>query len=136
VLLRTFYEAALVDDRLGPVFQTAEMRLETHLPRIVAFWEVTLLGTNTYSGSPLALHRQAAAASGLGQAHFTRWLALWERTVATLFTGPIATRAVTEAQRMAVGMLRDLERHPAADTPGTSAIGSLRDAALDPSDAS
>jgi hemoglobin len=112
-LLASFYEVALADELLGPVFRTAGMRLETHLPRIVAFWEVTLLGTNTYTGSPLTLHRRAAAASGLGEEHFARWLTLWERAVASLFVGPTADRAVDEAKRMAVGMLRDLHRHPA-----------------------
>lgn len=110
-LLAAFYGAALLDQLLGPVFRTAGVRLETHLPRIAAFWEVTLLGTGTYTGSPLALHRRAAAASGMGKAHFARWLLLWERTVTSMFTGPTATRAVTEAERMAAGMLRDLHRH-------------------------
>jgi hemoglobin len=110
-LLQSFYEAALTDELLGPVFRTSGMRLETHLPRIVAFWEVTLLGTNSYTGSPLALHRQAAVASGLGEEHFARWLNLWGETVASLFAGPTAERAIAEAKRMAVGMLRDLHRH-------------------------
>lgn len=117
-LLRTFYEAALSDELLGPVFRTAGMRLETHLPRIATFWEVTLLGTGSYTGSPLALHRLAAEASGLGQAHFDRWLLLWRRTLATMFAGPTATRARTEAERMAIGMLRDLHRHPAQHDVG------------------
>ena len=56
-LLKTLYRAALLDDLIGPVFWTAGMRLETHLPRIAAFWEMTLLGSGTYTGSPLALHR-------------------------------------------------------------------------------
>jgi hemoglobin len=111
-LLRAFYDAALDDGLLAPVFRAAGMRLETHLPRIAAFWEVTLLGTGLYTGSPLALHRRAAAASGLGGPHFARWLLLWERTVRSMFAGPTATCAITEARRMAVGMLRDLKRHP------------------------
>ena len=56
-LLKTLYRAALLDDLIGPVFWTAGMRLETHLPRIAAFWEMTLLGSGTYTGSPMALHR-------------------------------------------------------------------------------
>lgn len=110
-LLQTFYAAAARDALLGPVFETAGMRLETHLPRLPAFWELTLLGTGTYTGTPLAVHRNAADASGLGEAHFARWLVLWARTVTAMFTGPTATGAMTEAQRMAAGMLRDLHRH-------------------------
>ena len=133
-LLGTFYRAALLDDLLGPVFRTAGMRLETHLPRIGAFWEMTLLGSGTYTGSPLALHRQAAAASGLGETHFARWLLLWEGTVRSMFVGPTASRAVTEAERMAVGMLRDLRRHPAKAGEATG-LRELRIAASEPADA-
>jgi len=133
-LLGTFYRAALLDDLLGPVFRTAGMRLETHLPRIAAFWEMTLLGSGTYTGSPLALHRQAATASGLGEAHFARWLLLWEGTVRSMFVGPTASRAVTEAERMAVGMLRDLRRHPAKAGEATGRR-ELRIAASEPADA-
>ena len=122
-LLRAFYGAALLDELLEPVFRVAGMQLEMHLPRIAAFWETTLLGTGNYIGSPLALHRRAAAASGLGQPHFDRWLQLWERTVTSMFTGPTATRAVAEAERMAVGMLRDLHRHPGEPEGALGATG-------------
>lgn len=124
-LLGAFYGAALLDELLGPVFRTAGMRLETHLPRITAFWEMTLLGSGVYTGSPLALHQRAAAVSGLGEAHFARWLLLWEGTVRSMFAGPTATRAVTEAERTAVGMLRDLNRHPDRDGHPTSVISVL-----------
>lgn len=118
-LLRAFYGMALRDGLLGPVFQTAGMRLEKHLPRITSFWEVTLLGTGTYAGSPLAVHRQAAAVSGLGEAHFARWLVLWGRTVTSMFSGSTATRALADAERMAAGMLRDLRFHAAQQDGAT-----------------
>jgi hemoglobin len=124
-LLRAFYSAALLDGLLGPVFDRAGMRLETHLPRIGAFWEVTLLGTGDYTGTPLALHRQAAAVSGLGEAHFARWLLIWESTVTSMFTGPTASRAISEAQRMSVGMLRDIRSHPEEHQPTVRSVQAL-----------
>jgi len=109
-LLCAFYSAALVDPVLGPVFAIAEMDLAAHLPRIASFWEVTLLGTGAYVGRPMQLHRHLAATAGLAAIHFERWLVLWQHTLTALFKGPTATRAASDAQRMAVGMLRDIEK--------------------------
>ncbi len=114
-LLWAFYGAALIDPVLGPVFTIAEMDLATHLPRIASFWEVTLLGTGTYAGRPMQLHRHLAATAGLAAVHFEQWLVLWRHTLTALFDGPTATRAVGDAQRMAVGMIRDSEKPGAAE---------------------
>ncbi len=120
-LLWAFYGAALVDPVLGPVFTIAETDLATHLPRIASFWEVTLLGTGTYAGRPMQLHRHLAATAGLAALHFERWLVLWRHTLTTLFEGPTATRAVGDAQRMAVGMVRDIEKPRPAEGPSSLA---------------
>jgi len=107
-LLHAFYDAALHDELLGPVFATAGMDLAVHLPRIASFWEVTLLGTGEYFGRPMQLHRHLAATAGLGAGHFQRWLALWYQTLTAMFAGPNAERAKTEAGRIADHMVRDL----------------------------
>lgn len=120
-LLWAFYGAALVDPVLGPIFRIAEMDLATHLPRIASFWEVTLLGTGTYTGRPMQLHRHLAATAGLAAVHFERWLVLWRQTLTTLFDGPTATRAAGDAQRMAVGMVRDIEKPRPAEGPSSLA---------------
>jgi hemoglobin len=107
-LLQAFYGAALDDELLGPVFASASMDLAAHLPRIVSFWEVTLLGTGEYFGRPMQLHRHLADTAGLGAPHFERWLALWDQTLTAMFAGPTVHRAKTEAARLGDRMLHDL----------------------------
>jgi hemoglobin len=103
-LLKAFYGQALVDDQLGPVFAASGMDLVTHLPRIAAFWEVSLLHTGDYTGRPMQLHRRLTETSGLLPEMFDRWLEIWHRTVDALFAGPVAEQAKTDAVRMAAGM--------------------------------
>lgn len=105
-LLLAFYGRALHDEQLGPVFAAAQMDLITHLPRIGDFWEVSLLGTGSYSGRPMRLHAHLAEACGLVPELFDRWLELWHETLAELYAGPVADRAGTDAMRMANGMRR------------------------------
>lgn len=115
-LLDAFYGVALHDDLLGPVFTAGGMDLDRHLPRIAAFWEVVLLCTGDYVGSPIQLHRDLAVYAGLRDIHFARWLQLWDETVDRLHAGPVADRAKAEAAMMAAGMLRAIrgedQRHP------------------------
>lgn len=105
-LVAAFYGTALHDPGLGPVFAASGMTLATHLPRIAAFWEVSLFGTGTYAGRPARVHRHLAAKAGLRPEHFDRWLALWRRTVDGMFAGPVAELAKATAARMAVGLAR------------------------------
>lgn len=124
---------ALVDEVLGPVFRATGMDLEAHLPRIASFSEVTLLGSGSYVGRPMQLRRHLAAVAGLGAAHFEGWLVLWQRTLASLFQGPTGSRAGTDAHRMSLGMLRDLDDHqPREQRAGTKAIHHIRENRLSP----
>lgn len=106
LLLQAFYDRALDDELLGPVFRAAEMDLVTHLPRIAAFWERTLLGTGDYHGRPMQVHQHLMQTAGLAERHFTRWLELWHATLAEQVAGPRAERAAEDAVRMARAMLR------------------------------
>jgi hemoglobin len=117
-LLVAFYERALDDELLGPVFRAARMDLATHLPRIAVFWEKTLLGSGSYDGRPMRIHQHLMETAGLRGEHFERWLELWQRTTREGFAGPLAEQAVTDAVRIAEAMLG---RQPAAqDLPLTS----------------
>lgn len=106
-LLRTFYERALVDPLLAPVFETlAVVGLDEHLPVVGDFWEQILFRTARYQGSfgPVheALHRQ----HDLTDDRFERWLALWCDTVDESFAGTNAERAKTKARAMAAALQR------------------------------
>lgn len=106
VLLVAFYDKALDDEVLGPVFRSARMELATHLPRIAAFWEKTLLGTGAYDGRPMQVHRHLMQSAGLAEHHFTRWLQLWHETLRQSFAGPRADQAARDAVRIGDAMLR------------------------------
>ena len=112
VLLRRFYERAMSDDVLGPVFAAVGTDLDQHLPAIASFWERVLLGTGSYDGRVMAVHRGVHEQVRLSSAHFARWLELWEQSLAELFVGPVAARALERAQHMGRVMLRDVERAP------------------------
>lgn len=109
-VLRDFYAAAFADDLLGPVFlDVARMDLEAHLPRLADFWEVALLRSGSYRGNALAPHRTLHEQFPLTAAHFERWTALWAVAVETTFSGPVARRAVVNAERIAWAMRARLD---------------------------
>lgn len=79
-----FYAEIRRDELLGPIFRD---RIEPndwprHLAKICDFWSATLLRSSRYEGRPLPPH---LAISGLGEAHFRRWLKLFraQRCVAS-----------------------------------------------------
>lgn len=107
-LLVRFYSRALVDPLLGPVFSLAQLDLVTHLPRIGDFWERSLLGSGSYGGQPMLVHRQLHAAVPLSVEMFDQWVALWQHAVDELATGPVAEAAKDTARRVATAMARQL----------------------------
>jgi hemoglobin len=115
-LLTAFYQHAMTDELLEPVFTASQMVLATHLPRIGSFWEVTLLHEGDYSGRPMQVHRDLVEVAGLRRAHFSRWLAIWTETVSTMFSGPVAGKAVTDATRMGAAMARATGADDAGET--------------------
>jgi hemoglobin len=109
-LLTAFYSDALVDPLLGPVFATAGLDLATHLPRIGDFWQRSLLGSGSYEGQPMAVHRHLHQRLPLTAPLFERWLALWSAAVDAGFSGPVAARAKDQARRVAEAMQVQLNR--------------------------
>ncbi|NUU25535.1 MAG: group III truncated hemoglobin [Streptomycetaceae bacterium] len=110
VLLEDFYTAAFADDLLGHVFvEVARMDLAEHLPRLADFWEVSLLRSGSYQGNALEPHRALHARFPLTDAHFARWLRIWTDVVEARFAGPVAERAVAQAERIAAAMRKRLE---------------------------
>ena len=95
-VVRRFYGAARQDALLGPVFDRVT-DWETHIARISAFWSSVALQTGRYHGAPMEAHLPL----GLTPAHFARWLALWEETVATLCTPEGAALLAERARRIA-----------------------------------
>ena len=111
-LLTSFYETAMTDHLLRPVFvDVAHLDLLTHLPRIGDFWERTLFGTGEYVGRPMDVHLRLHRAFPLTRTMFDRWLELWTAAVDAAYSGPSAERAKDSARRIAGA----LERHLSAE---------------------
>lgn len=107
-LVDTFYTAVRDDDVLGPVFARHVADWSAHLPKMYDFWSSIVLRTGRYAGRPLEAHRRLAE---LTDAHFARWLDLWERTVASVVPPAARTAFTSPAQRMAASMASVLLRN-------------------------
>ncbi len=107
-LVTRFYERATTDPLIGPFF--AHLDLQAHLPKITSFWCMVLVGDPTYQGSPMAAHLALDRRLPMGPEHFERWLALWENTVDTHFTGDKAEEAKQRARMIAPVMLHHVQR--------------------------
>ena len=104
-----FYDRVLVDPLLSPLFMdVAQVDLREHLPRIKAYWRKMLLGENAYDRHMMRRHRSVDALHPFGDVHYERWVALFEETLATGFSGPGARRAADLARRIAGNMRRNI----------------------------
>ena len=97
-LVHGFYANVRQDAVLGPVFDQHVRDWDRHLPTMVDFWSGALRGTARFRGAPMPRH---AALPGLSIALFQRWLALFEKTTATLGNEAMAERANDLAGRIA-----------------------------------
>lgn len=97
-LVHGFYANVRQDAVLGPVFDQHVRDWDRHLPTMVDFWSGALRGTARFRGAPMPRH---AALPGLSIELFQRWLALFEKTTATLGNEAMAERANDLAGRIA-----------------------------------
>lgn len=95
-----FYDRIRQDALLGPVFNgaIAPQDWPHHLAKMCDFWSSTLLRTGRYDGRPLPPH---LAIPELGEAHFRRWLELFQTTVSQLCPQDVARLLMDRALRIA-----------------------------------
>lgn len=118
-LVRDFYRQAAMDDVLGPVFEAAAVNWTAHIATLVDFWSWQLLGERGYEGNPLRAHAPVHQLVPFTDAHYTRWLDLFESTVDSLFSGPVAELAKARGRKMASALARLLDGVSAGgDVPG------------------
>lgn len=102
LLVDTFYSAARSDEDLGYIFNDiAQVDWPKHLPRMYAFWEFMLLDADTFRGNPIEPHRHLAQKVKLTEAHFDRWVALFQASVDCNFQGANAEKAKFRAMAIA-----------------------------------
>ena len=91
LLIDEFYNKAINDEVLAPKF--IHINLPEHLPRMYAFWAQVLLEQYGYTGNVFDKHVNL----GLEEAHFTRWLLLFNEAVDKNFEGEKAELAKQRA---------------------------------------
>lgn len=121
-LVRAFYREVATDDRLGPMFDDADVDWPTHIDTLSAFWAWQLLGERGYDGNPLRAHTPIHGRHPFTEADFNRWLDLFVATVDHHFTGPTADIAKHRASKMAGALARLLDQH---DEPSDQPITPL-----------
>ena len=97
-LVYGFYDRVRADTMLGPVFNSHIHDWDKHLKIMVRFWSSLLLGSGSYSGTPMPKH---VALPGLNANMFRQWLALFHDTTQALPNRDFAARAEEYAQRIA-----------------------------------
>ena len=107
-LVHAFYDRARRDRLLGPVFEAAVHDWDEHLDTLVRFWSSVLLRAGSYRGNPMSVHRPLA----LGEQHFARWLALWDRTAQEVLPREQARLAFDTAARIGRSLRVGLEIDP------------------------
>ena len=124
-----FYEKALSDPIIGFFFtQVTDLEVESHVPKVVNFWETMLFGENImersyYSGNMLKAHVDVDAKARIQTGHFTRWLYLFHNTVDSLYEGARADLLKEKATKMANSMSDALRIKRGESRIGVESLG-------------
>lgn len=97
--IEAFYAAVRQDATLAPHF--AHVDWPVHTPRIVDFWESTVLHTGAFSGNVMEVHTRLHQQQPLLPAHFAQWLHLFRTTLAARHAGPNTALALARAEGIA-----------------------------------
>lgn len=96
-MVRLFYERALADEMLGPIFRAAIHDWEPHIAVVRDFWSGVLHGTERYQGNPFAPHTRLL----FEPEAFDHWLSVFERAARDALSQQDADKAVHVARHMA-----------------------------------
>jgi hemoglobin len=111
-LVTHFYQRVRNDEVLGPIFNdVAKVDWAHHIPLICQFWNSIMLKTNEYHGNAYRKHVVLGEKINLTEAHFDRWLMLFQEEAfkhlpdqdAQLITG----KAINIANSLKVGAIQN-----------------------------
>jgi len=108
-LLSKFYSKLLSDKSISYIFtDVAKINIETHLPKIIDFWNLSLFGKGDYSNNVMKIHLDLNTEEKLNEKHFKIWLNHFYDTVDENFSGKnteiIKTKALSIATVMQIKM--------------------------------
>lgn len=96
-MVRLFYERALADAVLGPIFREAIHDWEPHIRVVADFWSGVIHGTQRYRGNAYAPHMKL----DFGPEAFEHWVSAFESAVTDTLAPEDATKAIRVARHMA-----------------------------------
>ena len=104
-LLSKFYSKLLSDETISYIFtDVAKIDLESHLPKIIDFWNLSLFGKGDYSNNVMKIHLDLNAVENLNENHFKTWLNTFNMTIDENFSGKNAEIIKTKALSIATVM--------------------------------
>ena len=104
-LLSKFYSKLLSDETISYIFtDVAKINLESHLQKIIDFWNLSLFGKGDYSNNVMKIHLDLNADENLNENHFKTWLNTFNMTVDENFSGKNAEIIKTKALSIATVM--------------------------------
>ncbi len=100
-LITSFYAKVRQHSVLGPIFNERIADWPQHLEKIAGFWSGMTGGPMLYAGG-MGRHFSL----GIGDAHFTEWLGLWDENARTL----LPESEAAEVSELAHSVGSDLQR--------------------------
>lgn len=107
-LVDAFYAKVRRDEMLGPIFNSEIKNWTQHLANLCAFWSSVTLMSGRYKGAPMSAHIKL---SGIGGAHFERWLELFARTAQEICPPAAAALFIERSERIAGSLQRGIAMH-------------------------
>ena len=113
ILLSKFYSKLLSDETISYIFtDVAKINLESHLPKIIDFWNLSLFGKGDYLSNVMKIHLDLNSEENLNQKHFDTWLKTFNQTVDANFSGKNAEIIKTKALSIATVMQIKMHKIP------------------------
>jgi hemoglobin len=110
LLVETFYQKATIDPEIGYIFtEIAKTNFEHHMPIMVSFWDFLLLNKEGFKGNMMQSHIALHQKHPLLEAHFDRWLMIWNANIDENFQGEKAEDAKQRAYTIGLTMRYKLE---------------------------
>lgn len=108
-LVETFYDNIRRDDMLSPIFDRIITDWPPHLARMKDFWTSIAIESGRFHGNPMIKH---LAIPDIDQAHFMRWLSLFDDVLPTIFPNADACQFLSDrAARIADSLMTGISVH-------------------------
>ena len=118
-LVLRFYELALEDDLLGPMFRETISDFDEHYGIVQDFWSHTLLGTDRYKrGTPYVHHTHLK----VEEAHFDRWMTAFEQAAHEMLPPEATDLALKRAAHMTLSFKAGMLPLPTAKSRSQPAV--------------